>query len=304
MDNDLKIVKKIKSAVKSLKFKLDYRDIEVISEDRGNELIGEMLHDSTPFMVARGGATEMRCIAQYLDNKEETNFSEKIKKEITELSGVFPNDDLTMKQFCELYIEEISKADLISLWGVGAESVVVHEYCVNSRFTKLHALEPYYFSKPWSRMLKEKKVLVVHPFVESIISQYKKHEKIYDNKLILPEFKSLSVVKAVQSIAGQKTSFNTWFEALENMKEQIAKCDFEVAIIGAGAYGLPLAAYCKSIDKQAIQMSGATQILFGVKGKRWDNHPVISQFYNEYWIRPSENEVPTNKDKVEGGSYW
>lgn len=304
MDNDLKIVKNLKSIVKNLKFRFDYRDIEVTAENEGNELIAEMLNDDTPFMIARGGATEMRCIAQYLKNKTDIVFSEKIRKEITELSGVFPNDDLTLKKFCELYIEDISKADLISLWGVGAESIVVHKYCVNSRFTKLHALEPYYFNKPWSRMLKGKKVLVVHPFAESILSQYEIYGKLYNSELILPEFKSLSVIKAVQSIAGQRTPYNTWFEALEHMKEQIARCDFEVAIIGAGAYGLPLAAYCKSIGKQAIQMSGATQILFGIKGKRWDEHPVISGLYNQYWVRPSENEVPKNKNKVEGGSYW
>ncbi|MCD7883766.1 MAG: hypothetical protein LUI87_08725 [Lachnospiraceae bacterium] len=80
--------------------------------------------------------------------------------------------------------------------------------------------------------------------------------------------------------------------------------DFDVAIIGAGAYGLPLAAYCKERGAQAIQMSGATQILFGIKGKRWDDHPFISSLYNEYWVRPNESETPPLKQKVEGGSYW
>lgn len=304
MDNDLKIVKKVKSVVKSMKFKINYRDIDIMSESEGNELIAEMLNDSSPFMVARGGATEMRCIAEYLANGGETVFSEKIRREITELSGVFPNDDLNLRKFCEFYIEEMSKADLISLWGVGAESKVVHKKCLDSKFTKLHALEPYYFNNPWSRMLKGKKVLVIHPFTESIVRQYGRHENLYDNKLVLPKFKNLSVVTAVQSIAGQKTEFDNWFRALDYMKEQIEKCDFEVAIVGAGAYGLPLAAYCKTIGKQAIQMSGATQILFGIKGKRWDFNPVISKFYNEYWKRPSEIEVPKDKEKVEGGSYW
>ena len=88
------------------------------------------------------------------------------------------------------------------------------------------------------------------------------------------------------------------------MQDQISQVDFDIAIIGAGAYGLPLAAYCKRIGKQAIQMSGATQLLFGIKGKRWDDHPVISKFYNESWVRPNSNETPTKKGKVEGGSYW
>ena len=36
----------------------------------------------------------------------------------------------------------------------------------------------------------------------------------------------------------------------------------------------------------AVQMSGATQLLFGIKGKRWDTHPIISKLYNEAWGPP------------------
>ena len=124
---------------------------------------------------------------------------------------------------------------------------------------------------------------------------------VFPGTAILPEFASLTCIQAVQSIAGEKTEYATWFDALAFMQNQISECDFDVAIIGAGAYGLPLAAYCKKIGKQAIQMSGATQLLFGIKGKRWDEHPFISNLYNDAWIRPNSNETPTQKSKVEGG---
>ena len=51
-------------------------------------------------------------------------------------------------------------------------------------------------------------------------------------------------------------------------------------------------------------MSGATQLLFGIKGRRWDTHPQISKLYNPAWVRPAPAEQPTNKQAVEGGSYW
>lgn len=60
----------------------------------------------------------------------------------------------------------------------------------------------------------------------------------------------------------------------------------------------------KQLGKIAIQMSGSTQILFGIKGKRWENIPEVSKLFNEYWIRPAENETPKKSEKVEGGSYW
>lgn len=302
MDNDKKIIKILKQHIKQIKFKFDYRDIKVMTEQEGNHAISEMLGSEVPAYVARGGATEMRCIAEYLRTGK---FSEKIKSEISNLSGVFPNDADTLAKFCDMYINAISQADIVSLWGVGAESQVVHHKCLKSKFTELHALEPYYFCNPWSAALRGKKVLVIHPFKDSIEHQYYNNRAlIYPDKDVLPQFAKLTCIKAVQSIAGQKTEFVSWFEALEYMKHEIDKSDFEVAIIGAGAYGLPLAAYCKEIGKQAIQMSGATQLLFGIKGKRWDNHPIISKFYNDVWIRPDSSETPTQKQKVEGGSYW
>lgn len=301
MDNDRKLVKQIKQLVKQIKFQFDYHDLTVIPENEGNGVIRELIMNGKPGFVGRGGATEMRCIGEYLLGG---SFSDRIRTELSTLSGFFPTDDNNLRKFCEIYIEAISNADIVCLWGVGAESKVVHRVCRSARFTELHALEPYYFSDPWSVALAGKKVLVVHPFKDSIQKQYAKRQELFPGTAVLPEFASLTCIQAVQSIAGEKTEYATWFDALVYMENQISKCDFDIAIIGAGAYGLPLAAYCKKIGKQAIQMSGATQLLFGIKGKRWDEHPFISNLYNDAWIRPNSDETPTHKSKVEGGSYW
>ena len=47
-------------------------------------------------------------------------------------------------------------------------------------------------------------------------------------------------------------------------------------------------------------MGGATQLLFGIKGKRWDDMGI----YNGYWVRPDETERPKGLEKVEEGCYW
>ena len=48
------------------------------------------------------------------------------------------------------------------------------------------------------------------------------------------------------------------------------------------------------------------QIMFGIKGKRWDTHPEISSFYNEHWVRPNDNEKPTTRFSMlnEPDTYW
>ena len=90
------------------------------------------------------------------------------------------------------------------------------------------------------------------------------------------------------------------------MKKQIDKVDFDIAIIGCGAYGMPLAAKLKGAGKQAIHLGGATQLLFGIKGRRWEeNYPSkIATFFNEHWVYPNKEETPQNAKVVERGCYW
>jgi hypothetical protein len=151
--------------------------------------------------------------------------------------------------------------------------------------------------------LANQKVLVIHPFEKSIQKQYANREKLFKDPRILPDF-TLLTLKAVQSIARNETGFSNWFEALDWMCTQIRSLDFDIAIIGAGAYGLPLAAFIKRMGKKAIQLGGATQILFGIRGQRWDRMPFFQQLYNQNWIRPLPEETPANFQKVEGGCYW
>lgn len=302
MDNEIKLVRALKKTVKNIKFKIDYRGYSILDASNGNENIKNIVLADKPSMVARCGATEMRCVGEYLVTG---SFSDTIQREISELSGVFPATDSFLKQFCEHYMECVGQSDILALWGVGAECKVVKAKCnAETKYVHLTALEPYYFDQPWSAALKGKNVLVVHPFDESIRKQYENRDKLFVNPDVLPEFASLTCIRAVQSIAGQKTQFETWFDALDYMKKQIKESDFDIAIIGAGAYGLPLAAYVKQLGKIAIQMSGSTQILFGIKGKRWEQIPDISKMFNEYWVRPAKSEVPKKSEKVEGGSYW
>ena len=88
------------------------------------------------------------------------------------------------------------------------------------------------------------------------------------------------------------------------MQRRVQKIDFDIALVGCGAYGMPLAAHCKQMGKQAVHLAGWLQVLFGIKGTRWDNNPRVSKFYNEYWIRPSQQNRPQGVEKVENACYW
>lgn len=300
-DNDKKIIKKIKRAIKSIKFSIDYFGKKVSDEDSGNDLILKCIESGVPFCAVRYGAVEARCLDKWMRGER---YSEYNKTSIHEAAGFFPNEDAMIDLFCKTYSKAATEADILAVWGVKGEKNYVKKYSPNAKLIRILSLEPYFFAQPWSSAMRNKKILVIHPFVDTIREQLKIKNKLFVDENVLPDFKNVSFIKAVQSNAGEVTAYSNWFEALEYMKSEISKVDFDIAIIGAGAYGLPLAAYCKQLNKQAIQMAGATQILFGVKGKRWEERPEYQKIFNEYWVRPSMSETPVGKNKVEGGSYW
>ena len=82
--------------------------------------------------------------------------------------------------------------------------------------------------------------------------------------------------------------------------------EFDVAIIGCGAYGYPLAAEIKRMGKVVIHLGGATQILFGIIGNRWEkDHPEFCRkFVNDAWVRPMDKEKIQNAGSVENACYW
>lgn len=214
-------------------------------------------------------------------------------------AGFFPVDEVHLKRYAERMCADMKELTTLASWR--PEEIYFRKTLKNVSKVALGELGPVQADYSWSQCLEGKRVLVVHPFAETIEQQYKKRTLLWKNPHILPEFASLQTVKAVQSIAGNNPAgFADWFEALESMEQEIANKDFDVALIGCGAYGFCLAAAIKRMGKKAVHIGGALQLYFGVKGKRWEN----KGFYNEYWTSPAESERPTGLDRVEGGCYW
>jgi len=280
----------------------------IVSAQAGNKLIGDLLTAPHPFMASRLGSAELRCISWYLRRRRGRLFKRAYKGSITHAirnnAGVFPDDDGFLDRWSDFFLRCITDVDLLGVWFNRHENMICRLYCNGALLTELRGIEPFYHPDPWSVSLAGQRVLVVHPFADSIERQYAVHRQcLFQNTNILPLF-SLTTVKAVQSLAGEDTPYANWFEAYEAMCSSIERKEFDVALIGAGAYGLPLAAFCKRLGKKAIHVGGGLQVLFGIKGKRFDTNPDVSRFFNQYWTRPSASETPTHYLDVENGCYW
>ena len=208
-------------------------------------------------------------------------------------------------------LEDSKFVDILGAWQ--NNELYLSSVLTEAKKIQLMYLDPFWSKKPWSRALEGKKVLVVHPFAESIKSQYEKRKYLFKVQDTLPDFKSLEVIKAIQSIGGESNGYKDWFEALEYMMSEIDKHDYDVCLIGCGAYGFPLAAHVKRMGKQAIHIGGSLQLLFGIMGNRWDHDEPhyengVFIYYagleNKYWVRPSASERPKTHKVVENSCYW
>jgi len=290
------------------KRRLDFiklRAKERMDKEEFNIWFADRISSNVPTAVVRFGGTEMKSFRKYEYNTihhKHLNFQSEVDK-LCALSGFFPNDVSLINRFCELNIELLDNTDAIGNWDLPYEHYFIKKYMKNPIQTELDWLEPYNVEHPWSSALEGKRVLVIHPFAESIKKQYENNRrKLFENQSILPDFE-LHCLKAVQSLGGvPDVPFENWFDALESMYAEAMKTDFDVSIIGAGAYGMPLALRIKKAGKIAIHLGGATQMLFGIYGKRWEESR--KDLINENWIKPLETERSVNYGSVEGGCYW
>lgn len=292
---------------------------EIHRGNSANEVLLHVASSTVPLAVSRLGTTENAVVKYYVENQQNghCSFPENLTTAIRELSGFFPPDDELLSRFCRESLEHMRLVDVMAVrsekrehtyWKF--EDFFVKRYSQRSTLVDINALVPLGNPQSWTRQLKGRRVLVIHPFARTVAEQYMKRNKLFDIPDFLPDCE-FDVLPAVQSIGDNSgsTGFPTWFDALEFMKAEMTKRDFEVALIGAGAYGLFLAAECKRLGRIGIHIGGASQLLFGILGRRWtdptspDSSAVIP-FVNEHWIGPAKSEVPQGAEKVEGACYW
>ena len=324
----IRALKKIFRIANGVKFLNPLCDMD---RQSANDKIYELLIRDRPCMISRFGTTELNCINNYLcvysaksyfgrvidyikDNTHTPWWNEDHFHFMNIYSGIFPPGIDTSRKFAERYLHDIPLIDLLGSFQYYEKFMPLREDVLK---VQLETLYPFFVKRPWTLALKGKRVLVVHPFNKSINEQYLTKDDLFDNKDILPDF-DLITLKAVQSVAGAKVPYKDWFEALKYMEDIISTIDFDVCILGCGAYGLPLAAHVKRLGKKAVHLGGGTQLLFGIKGKRWEvQYDRVLQYrpnefintnyidlFNINWIYPDAAEKPIDAIKVENACYW
>ena len=282
-----------------------YLGTRILSAQEGNDYLAR----SIPQTAATGkiGSSEMAALRHYWRRADSSGHCKSWGwegKNLYRIAGVYPPEPATFSRFCRAYAEALTHFDVLAVWFNFGENAARKQLAPRATLTDLTALEPYYHERPWSQHLAAKRVLVVGPFTDTIRSQFRRRQEVWSKKPdVLPDFELLTLRSPLSAFL-TTPAYPDWFTALDAMREQMASIPFDVAIVGAGAWSIPLAAHAKALGAWAIHLGGGTQLLFGIKGGRWEKRERITALYNEAWTRPSPSETPADFRKIEGGCYW
>ncbi|MGN0347549.1 MAG: hypothetical protein ACI4DU_09725 [Lachnospiraceae bacterium] len=289
-----------------------YTKCQYLEDQQASDELAKMIVSGQPLAAGRLGLFELAAMRMYEFGKKDKYKT--VMDNIYNCAGFFPNDITLGDQFTKVMTDAMQEMDLVAANHNLCENYFMNHYMHSDSMVSksFDVFEVCRLEPSWTRALAGKKVLVVTSFPESVKHQYARRELLFPGSDILPEFE-LSTYQALMTVGDMRDErFATWFEALDYMKREILAMDFDIALLGCGAYGFPLAAEMKKAGKQAVHMGGVLQILFGIMGKRWDGTRTgkdihiredIAKYYNENWIYPLE-EKPKEAGKVEYGPYW
>lgn len=274
--------------------------------NEANDYLINLLKRGEPCFITRIGGTECEIIRQTLMKRHHLikRYSDKTIHDGLEWSGIFPNTPQYYETFTDIYLKSIKHVTAFGVWFRPLEEYIITKHSKYDEVIDFYTLYP--GINTWTTALKGKKVLVVHPFAKTIESQYyNNREHIFPNNPdLLPEFE-LITYKSIVSFAGETTDYKTWDEALYKMYDDIKNIDFDICLLGCGAYGLPLGALIyNNMRKKVIHVGGSLQLLFGIDGNLYHNYDLTKHLMNEYWVYPSVEETPKGASGVENSMYW
>ena len=139
-----------------------------------NKFLYEKIISGRPFMAGRYGGCENDVLASFYINKNiGMPVSESKFNSLCNNAGFFPHDTKLLDQYVDIMEEAGREVDILGAWHWLMEDYIIHTFATKAAITSLRNLEPWHSEEPWSRALKGKRVLVVHPFKDSIEQQYK-----------------------------------------------------------------------------------------------------------------------------------
>ncbi len=281
------------------------------------------LEHGNPFAAGKIGNTEQHLLSYYMlceqsQTPVKTRMLEMwLKHYAVAYAGLFPPDTEFYFEYGKIFRDALYQMDFVGLFrheSAALELELVNYFGLRKSLTRFQNLHPDRSipddaSNCYLPFLRDKKILLVCPFGNLLASRATR--EIFEGvwRVSGKKFFEPARVEGLEFPYGFAretwTRYATCLDLLDEIQNEIARRDFDVALIGAGGMGIPLAAFVKRSGKIGIMLGGHLQVLFGVKGARWKKDPTWRDtYFNEWWIDMPESYRPKRGDNTGDASYW
>lgn len=277
---------------------------------KDNLYIKQVIEENKPFFIGRIAGCELKVAYNHLKG----DFLE-LADDIIELennAGIKIINNESLNKYVHNLVKSYENCTVIAEWettgkvfahtGIGQQ--LITNKTQNIVKIDARALEPYYFKDSWMPALKNKKILIIHPFVKTFQKQVPNLKNVFPNMEWFDKCE-FQFIQPPMTIAGNHAN-KDWQEHYDTFIQSLrTHNNFDIALVAAGGYGMLISDYIFSeLRKSVIYIGGALQLFFGVIGKRWFENKDILKFVNDNWIRPDKEDKPPNYINVEKGCYW
>ena len=284
--------------------------------EEGGRILYERIQSGVPFVAGKLGTSEFEALLWFINHKDGV-FPLHIQKNMKINAGLF--GERCIEEWCAYMLGNAGLMDEIAMWN--PISPLQERYFIEKHFPQikkflpLRALEPFYQDKAENRwsLAVQTPFCVVSPFVTTIEGQWSRRDELFPFPLFATDDFRGCVYVGYSPLICQKTELCSWpesilqegwFAGVQLIVESCVTTGAQFVFVGAGALSLPICFELKKRGISAIHTGGGTQLIFGIKGRRWLNHGVIAGFFNDTWVSPAVLEVPSNAERIEGGCYF
>lgn len=269
----------------------------------------DKLIQRAPFLAGKIGGAELLAL-EYMDHRIRFDWPRgwswrRPASRLHNNAGFFPIEKKKFMRWGTEMRKAIAEVDFLSPWQTDPflekyEVALIKTLAPQSRAIPVNLLGrkilPEIASFRW---------LVISPFMKTMKKQVTRLKEIHDpTGSASIDWDHISrtcqFVRCPFQSHLEPSPYDSWEDGLEKLATEVASKEFDVALIGAGAWSLPLGRRIKQMGKSAIHMGGEMQLLFGIKGKRWE----YAFIYNSAWVNSDPEETPKDSNRVEDGCYW
>jgi hypothetical protein len=229
-------------------------------------------------------------------------------------AGVFPAEPRFYVRWCDEYAAHVRKLDSIGIKMEAAEATLAllryhrvgSSLAIDFKDQQPDRSSPSAPSRCYLDYFAGRDLLLICPFAQFLAERATKttFERVWaktGKRWFAP--RSVQAVEFAYGFgAATRARYGTSFDLLAEIQREVARRDFDVALIAAGGLAIPLATFVKDQGRVAISLGGHLQVLFGVQGERWRTNPRWRERYvNEAWVDLPERYLPKG-DSSE--NYW